>query len=268
MSGLTSKVAVVVGAGSGIGRAAALHLSAEGALVVIVDANADAAASTEAEIGERLGSDSGALAVVADATSESQIARAVEMALEKFSGVDVLVNCVARGTRRDMFEITLTEWQTTIEDCLHSYFIPTKAALPHLVASGHGKIVNVCSANAHVGAGIPAYTAAKGAILSWSREIAMEFAHFDINVNSVSPGIIETAINSEFLNTDGRRAQALEATPLGRLGRPDDVAAAISFLASSEADFITGTNLMVDGGLTSASPWGGARDTWRSFPVA
>lgn len=265
MRGLTDKVAVVVGAGSGIGRATAIRLSQEGAGVAVVDVNADAAAETARQINAHRDSGPEAVALTADATSPSQIAEVTLATVERFGGVDILVNCVVRGSRKNMYEVTLEEWQTTIDGCLHSYFIPIKAALPHLVASGHGKIVNVCSSAAHMAFEIPAYTAAKGAILAWSREMAAELAHFGINVNSVSPGIIDTPLNANALSDEAQRALALQAAPAGRLGQPDDIASAIAFLASSEADFITGADLRVDGGLTSASPYGGARDTWKSY---
>jgi len=119
--------------------------------------------------------------------------------------------------------------------------------LPHLISRGGGKVVNVCSVTAHVGAQLPAYSAAKGAVLAWSREIAVEFAHHGITVNTVSPGVIETPINAEVLGTDAVRATMLDAIPLERLGQPEDVAAAIAFLASSDADFISGADIVVDG---------------------
>ena len=267
MRGLEEKVAIVVGAGSGIGRAAALRFSEEGARVAVVDVNSDAAAQTVREINAR---ESGheALALTADATSVDQVADMTAQVVDSFGRVDILVNSVVRGHRKNIYEVSLEEWQSTIDGCLHSYFIPIKAALPHLIDSGSGKIVNVCSSAAHMAFEIPAYTAAKGAILSWTREMAAELAHFEITVNSVSPGIIDTPLNAESLGNDEQRALALQAAPASRLGRAEDIASAIVFLASSEADFITGADLRVDGGLTSASPYGGARDTWKSYAVA
>ena len=135
--------------------------------------------------------------------------------------------------------------------------------MPHLIAGGGGKIVNVCSVTAHVGAQLPAYSAAKGAILSWSREIAVEFAHHGITVNTVSPGVIETPINTEVLGTDAVRATMLDAIPLERFGRPEDVAATIAFLASSDADFISGADIVVDGAMIASTSWGTARTAWR-----
>jgi NAD(P)-dependent dehydrogenase (short-subunit alcohol dehydrogenase family) len=187
--GLSGKVAVVVGAGSGIGRATAQRLAEEGASVAVVDVDGTAAAATVSEL-ERTGGRG--LALGADATSPEDVARAVERISKTFGGLDVLVNSVARAPRKTMYDITASEWRDTVDACLFSYFTTTRSALPHLVSRGGGKIVNVCSVTAHVGAQLPAYTAAKGAVLAWSREIAVEFAHHGITVNTVSPGVIET----------------------------------------------------------------------------
>lgn len=261
MRGLSGKRAMVVGAGSGIGRATALRLAAEGATVAAVDLHGDTAAATLAAIE---GSGGHGLSVAADATSADDIDRAVTTTVEALGGIDILVNSVARVPRRTMYDITWQEWRDTIDNCLHPYFLTTTATLPHLIASGGGRIVNVCSVTAHIGAQLPAYTAAKGAILAWSREIAVEFAHHAITVNTVSPGVVETSINTEMLGSDAVRTQMLDAIPAGRLGRPDDVAATIAFLASSDAAFISGTDVVVDGAMTASAAWGTARDAWRA----
>ncbi|MTD59688.1 SDR family NAD(P)-dependent oxidoreductase [Amycolatopsis pithecellobii] len=261
MRGLDGKVAMVVGAGSGIGRAAARRLAEEGAIVAALDVHEAAAGETVDEI-EGMGRHG--LALRADATSPEEVTRAVGQAVSSFGGVDILVNSVARVPRKSMYDITFTEWRATVDDCLHSYFVTTKAALPQLISRGGGKIVNICSVTAHVGAQLPAYSAAKGAILAWSREIAVEFAHHKINVNTVSPGVIETPINAGILGADAARTRALDAIPLRRLGRPEDVAAAIAFLASSDADFISGADFVVDGAMIASTSWGNAGVAWRS----
>ncbi|QJY47413.1 SDR family NAD(P)-dependent oxidoreductase [Pseudonocardia broussonetiae] len=265
MRGLDGKVAMVVGGGSGIGRAAARRLAEEGASVAVVDVAADAADATAAGIAAAGGR---GLALHADATAPEDVDRAVDRVVTDLGGIDVLVNSVARVPRRTMYDITPQEWQDTVDACLFSYFLTTRAALPHLVARGGGKIVNVCSVTAHVGAQLPAYSAAKGAVLSWSREIAVEFAHHGITVNTVSPGVIETPINTEVLRSDAVRATMLDAIPLGRFGRPEDVAATIAFLASSDADFVSGTDVVVDGAMIASTSWGTARTAWRTHDAA
>jgi NAD(P)-dependent dehydrogenase (short-subunit alcohol dehydrogenase family) len=261
MRGLGGKVAMVVGAGSGIGRATALRLVEEGAIVAAVDVSDTGAGATVREV-ERLGGRG--VALRADATSPDEVARVVERTREQFGGIDVLVNSVARVPRRNMYDITPQEWRETVDSCLYSYFLTVKLALPHLVSGGGGRIVNICSVTAHVGAQLPAYSAAKGAILAWSREVAVELAHHGVTVNTVSPGVIETPINADVFKAHAVRARALDAVPLQRLGRPEDVAAAVAFLASSDAGFITGTDLVVDGGMISSASWGDARAAWRS----
>lgn len=255
---------MVVGGGSGIGRAAARRLAEEGASVAVVDVAEDAADGTVAEIARTGGR---GLALHADATAPDDVTRAVQRVVADLGGIDVLVNSVARVPRRTMYDITPQEWQDTVDACLFSYFLTTRAALPHLVARGGGKIVNVCSVTAHVGAQLPAYSAAKGAVLSWSREIAVEFAHHGITVNTVSPGVVETPINTEVLRSDAVRTTMLDAIPLGRFGRPEDVAASIAFLASSDADFISGTDVVVDGAMIASTSWGTARTAWRTPAV-
>jgi len=259
--GLIHKVAMVVGAGSGIGGATARRLAEEGASVAVVDIEKDAAEATVAEI---LADGGRGLALTADATSPEDVGRAVDQLLGELGGLDVLVNSVARVPRRTMYDITPQEWRDTIDACLYSYFVTTRAALPHLVTRGGGKIVNVCSVTAHVGAQLPAYSAAKGAILSWSREIAVEFAHHGITVNTVSPGVIETPINTEVLRSDAVRSTMLDAIPLARFGRPEDVAATIAFLASSDADFVSGADIVVDGAMIASASWGTARSAWQT----
>jgi NAD(P)-dependent dehydrogenase (short-subunit alcohol dehydrogenase family) len=264
MRGLSGKVAMVVGAGSGIGRAAAHRLAEEGASVASVDISEDAAVTTAAEIESGGGC---GVALRADATSPDDVARAVERTLARLGGIDVLVNSVARVPRRTMYDITPQEWRDTVDACLFSYFVTTRSTLPHLISRGGGKVVNVCSVTTHVGAQLPAYSAAKGAVLAWSREIAVEFAHHGITVNTVSPGVIETPINAKVLGTDAVRATMLDAIPLERLGRPEDVAAAIAFLASSDADFISGADIVVDGAMIASTSWGTARTAWRTHDI-
>jgi len=263
--GLTGKVAVVVGAGSGIGRATAQRLAEEGARVAVVDIDGTAADTTVTALESTGGR---GLALRADATSPQDVTRAVERIVATFGGLDILVNSVARAPRKTMYDITASEWRDTVDACLFSYFTTTRSALPHLVSRGGGKIVNVCSVTAHVGAQLPAYTAAKGAVLAWSREIAVEFAHHGITVNTVSPGVIETPINAEVLGSDAVRSTMLDAIPLQRLGKPEDVAATIAFLASSDADFVSGADIVVDGAMIASASWGTARTAWRRYDRA
>ena len=130
-----------------------------------------------------------------------------------------------------MYDITPQEWRDTVDACLFSYFVTTRSTLPHLISRGGGKVVNVCSVTPHVGAQLPAYSAAK------------------------------------VLGTDAVRATMLDAIPLERLGQPEDVAAAIAFLASSDADFISGADIVVDGAMIASTSWGTARTAWRTHDI-
>jgi NAD(P)-dependent dehydrogenase (short-subunit alcohol dehydrogenase family) len=262
MNGLDDKVALVTGAGSGIGRASARRLAAEGAAVALLDFNPDSGEQAAAEIRDAGGR---AVAVLADATNADQIAAAISRTEEEFGRLDILVNAVVFVMRKNIFELEMDEWYRTIDGSLNSYFLLIKLALPALIRAGAGKIINICSIAAHVGYGVPAYTAAKGAILSMTRELAAELAPHRININSVSPGVIETGLNRDTLGDPEIRERTIALTPWGRLGTPDDIAGPVAFLASSDADYITGTDLVVDGAMSCTIAWGTVSDRLRSF---
>jgi NAD(P)-dependent dehydrogenase (short-subunit alcohol dehydrogenase family) len=262
MRGLTDKIALVTGAGSGIGQATAVRFAQEGAAVAVLDMNPDAASATVEEI-ERGGGR--ATAVVCDVTQADEVARAIDETGEALGGLDILVNSVSFAPRKSLADIEPDDWYRTIDGCLNSYFLCIKLALPALKASGGGKIVNVCSIAAHTGYGVPAYTAAKGGILALTRQLAGELATDRINVNSVSPGVVETGINRDTLADPRIRERTVSLTPWGRLGRPEDIAAPIVFLCSADADYITGADLVVDGAMSSTIAWGDIADRFRSF---
>jgi NAD(P)-dependent dehydrogenase (short-subunit alcohol dehydrogenase family) len=264
MRGLKDRTALVTGAGSGIGRASAERLAKEGAAVAALDLDAERANATVARIQHAGGR---AEPVIADATDSKQVARAIAEieASESFCGLDILVNSVAFGPRKSLADIELDDWHATIDGSLNSYFFCIKAALPALIASGRGKVVNICSITAHTGYGAPAYTAAKGAILSMTRELAGELAPHRININSVSPGVVETGFNADTLADAAIRERTISLIPWGRLGQPDDIAAAVAFLASADADYVTGADLVVDGAMSSTIAWGDVGDRLKSF---
>ncbi len=253
---------MVTGAGSGIGRATALRLAQEGAAIAVVELVAERAQEAADEIAAAGGR---ALALPCDVTDADQIAAAFERVVDELGGLDILVNSVAWATRKSLDDLSIEDWHRTIDGSLHSYFLCTKLALPALIRSGAGKVVNICSIAAHVGYGAPAYTAAKGAILALTRELAGELAQHHINVNSVSPGVIETGINRDTLADPGIRDRTIALTPWGRLGRPEDIAGPVAFLASSDADYVTGADLVVDGAMSSTIAWGDVADRFRSF---
>ncbi len=262
MRGLTDKTAMVTGAGSGIGRATAIRLAQEGAAVAVLELVPERGEETVAEITAAGGR---AIAIACDVTQADQIEAALARIDEELGDLDILVNNVTWATRKSLEDISIEEWHRTIDGSLHSYFLCTKLALPALIRSGAGKIVNICSIAAHIGYGAPAYTAAKGAILALTRQMAGELAEHHINVNSVSPGVIETGINRDTLADPAIRERTVSLTPWGRLGRPEDIAGPVVFLASGDADYITGADLVVDGAMSSTIAWGDIADRFRSF---
>jgi NAD(P)-dependent dehydrogenase (short-subunit alcohol dehydrogenase family) len=245
---LTKKVALVTGAGSGIGRATALRFGAEGAQVVCADAAAKAADETARDISAGGGE---AIAVAVDVTDEAACVRIVEETLGRFGRLTTLVNSAGvRPQRRDPTP-ALSEWQRVVDTNLTGTYLASRAALPALAAGGTGSITNLASIFGLVGgATSSSYAASKGAIVNLTRQMALEWAP-RVRVNCVCPGVIETPMTAE-LRADPAWAEAvLERYPLGRFGRPEEIAAAILYLASDEAGFVTGVALPVDGGYTA-----------------
>lgn len=247
----SGKAAIVTGGGNGIGRATVHRLASEGAAVTIMEMRIDdARASAEAAIaaGGR------AIALHGDATSESDIASVVERAMAEFGAIDLLVNNVARTTKATLMETTSEDWDLEFQGTLKSAFLVCKAVLPLMVRQGGGAIVNIGSVNGFTYVGNPAYSAAKAGLLNLTRAIAVEYGPRGIRANMVSPGTIRTGAEA-WTKRQQRDPQIFEKLarwyPVGRVGRPDDIAAAVAFLGADEAGFVNGANLVVDGGLTA-----------------
>jgi len=246
---MRDKVALVTGAGSGIGRATALRLAAEGARVACADSNQDAAAETAARI---VGAGGDALALVADVTDDGACARMVEAALARFGRLTTLVNSAGvRAERRDATPPP-DEWQRVVDVNLTGTYLASRAALAPLASSGSGSITNLASIFGLVGGSLsPAYAASKGGVVNLTRTMALTWAP-KVRVNCVCPGVIETPMTAPLLADAGWRESAVRRHPLGRVGQPEEIAAAILYLASDEAAFVTGVALPVDGGYTTA----------------
>ncbi|MTD14290.1 glucose 1-dehydrogenase [Nakamurella sp. YIM 132087] len=243
MSRFKGRVALVTGGASGIGLATATRMAAEGAAVVIADVQ-DAKAHVVAA--ELTANGASALAVHLDVTSEEGWSAAVATTVETFGKLDILVNNAGIGDNGTIEETSLETWQKVVAVTQTSVFLGTKAAAAALKASGHGAVVNTSSMFGISGGfgTSPAYHAAKGAVRILTKNVALEWAAAGVRVNSVHPGFIDTPILGE-TDRDGLRA----ATPMGRLGKPEEVAAVITFLASDDASFITGAEYVVDGGF-------------------
>ena len=244
---LSGKVAIVTGGGRGIGEAIALRLAGAGAAVVVNDVGDMAPAGSVAARVKEMGGRS--LVVAADVGRAEDVARLVETTLAEMGRVDILVNNA--GITRDQLLMRLPEedWDRVIQVNLKGVFLCTKAVLRPMMRQRWGRIISLSSIVGLVGnPGQASYAAAKAGIIGFTRTIAKEVASRGITVNAIAPGFIDTAM-TQHLPEERRRAMA-EQIPAGYLGKPEDVAAAVAFLASPEAHYITGHVLTVDGGIS------------------
>lgn len=243
------RCALVTGAGSGIGRATAILLAGAGASVGCLDVDPDAADAVTKEI-RSVGGD--ALSIRADVSSESEVKAAMSLVTEHFGGLDVLVNSAGIVVIKAFADTTIEEWDRTFRVNLRSLFLTCQAALPHLRKSGAAAIVNIASMAAfrytvpHV-----AYAATKGGVVAFTRDLAFELGADRIRVNAVAPGPTATAMMGRL--TDDQLDAAGFRFLLGRMGRPEEIAEAVAFLASDRASYITGATLPVTGGAELAS---------------
>lgn len=253
MARLEGKTTVITGAADGIGHAIAEAMAREGAHVFLGDI-ADETGETFAAALRA----AGRLAdyVHCDVSQEADIAGLIDSAVKKTGRLDILVNnaAIAIGGM-PVHEMTDEQWHRLIAVNLTSVFRGCKYALPHMIAQKSGSIINMASAQGHIGLdGWTAYAGAKGAVMAMTRQMAVEFGPANVRVNSISPGTINTPMNDRLIKEiGGSLAKAwVKMHPLGRIGQPSEVAEAAVYLASDAAGFTTGTDLRVDGGLTAA----------------
>jgi NAD(P)-dependent dehydrogenase (short-subunit alcohol dehydrogenase family) len=243
------RVAVVTGAASGIGAAASRRLASEGATVVVVDTNAEA--------GTALATELAGLFVQADVTSEADNQRVYATTVAQYGQVDVAFHNAGISPPDDDSILTtgLDAWRRVQEVNLTSVYLGCRAALPHMLERKRGSIINTASFVASLGAATSqiSYTASKGGVLAMTRELGVQFAREGVRVNALSPGPVATPLLMELFAADAERAQRrLVHVPMGRFADPSEIAAAVAFLASDDASFITASNFLVDGGITGA----------------
>lgn len=247
-----NQIAIVTGSGSGIGQAAAWALAKNGADVVITELPhlIERAESTAAAIAQATGRRT--LVQPLDVTNLESIRALVSRTVEHFGRVDILINSAGVNRTRPSLEVTEEDWDFVLDVNLKGLFFCCQAAARAMIQHGRGKIVNLASINGVVGYyKRAAYCSSKAGVVNLTRVLAIEWAPYHINVNAVGPTYIETPLTVPTLSDPATRADILARTPLGRIGKVEDVAGAIVFLASPAADLITGHTLLVDGGWTA-----------------
>jgi NAD(P)-dependent dehydrogenase (short-subunit alcohol dehydrogenase family) len=247
MQRFENQVAIVTGGGRGIGRASALRLAGEGAAVAVTDIDREPADEVVKAIRAAGGE---ALALQLDVTSRSQVEQMLTTVLAEYNQVDVLANIAGIGFGEPFLEITDENWRRTLDVDLNGVFLCSQVVARHMVVDQvEGRIVNMASTNGLVGeADFAHYNAAKFGVVGLTMTMAIELAPYNIRVNSVCPGLIKTRLSQGLQNNPAQAADYLTKIPLDRFGEPEEVAAAVAYLASADSGFVTGHQLVIDGG--------------------
>ncbi len=250
MGRLDGKVCVITGAGGGMGREAALLFSEEGARVCAADVNLEAAESTAREARD-------AFAQQVDVADEASVKAMMDATVERYGGIDVLYNNAGISPNDDasVLDTSVEAWERVQAVNTKGVFLCCKHGIPHLQQRGGGSVINVASFVAILGAATSqiSYTASKGAVLSMTRELAVQFARENIRVNALCPGPVETPLLLSIFGDDPAALERRRAHwPMGRLAKPREIVNGALFLASDESSYVTGSTFLVDGGLTAA----------------
>ena len=245
---LEGKVALISGAARGLGSAEARLFASEGAKVGIGDIREEQACALEAEIRDSGGD---AMYIGLDVTDERQWADAVQQMMIVYGRLDILVNNAGILEHGTVEETSTESWERTMDVNSRGVFLGTRAVIPAMRESGGGSIVNISSVAGLVGGLMTAYNASKGAVRLLTKSTAVQYAAENIRVNSVHPGPTETDMLDVFFREEGARQARAADTPIPRLGRPEDIAYGVLFLASDESSYMTGAELVIDGGNTA-----------------
>jgi glucose 1-dehydrogenase len=249
MSRLEGKIALVTGSSQGIGQGVAVRLAQEGAKIVVnFHSHPEGADDTLKQIHD---AGSEGIAIQADLGQTAEIDSLIQQSLAKYGQIDILVNNAGLEKRAPFWEVTEADYDLVLEVNLKGVFFTTQAFVKQLISrKAPGRVINMSSVHEELPfPHFASYCASKGGLKMLCRDLAIELAPFNITVNNVAPGAIETPINTKLLNDKDKLAALLANIPLRRLGEPGDVAGAVLVLASSDANYITGTTIIVDGGL-------------------
>ena len=248
MGKLTGKVALITGAASGIGEAMARLFAQEGARVVVSDVDEEAATAVAAQIG--------GLVARADVSRDAEVRAMIELAMERCGQLDVLCNNAGIGVAAVCHETSEEDWDRVMAVDLKGVFLGCKYAIPHMLARGGGVICNTSSAAGQVG--VPnraAYCAAKAGVLGLTKSIAIDYAERGIRCNALLPGTVDSPwigkIIAQQADPDAQRKLMEARQPIGRMGRPEEIALAALYLCSDDSRFVTGTGLVIDGGFSA-----------------
>jgi NAD(P)-dependent dehydrogenase (short-subunit alcohol dehydrogenase family) len=243
---LEGRIALITGASKGLGKAMALALAEAGAQLALVARQAEALAQATAEA-RALGAEAEGFA--ADVSDEQQVARLAEQVIGRFGKLHILINNAGVNIRKPVTEFTLAEWRRVIDVNLTGAFLMVRAFLPHMRGHGYGRIINVTSTMSHVGLPLrTAYASSKAGLLGFTRALALELAPEGITVVGISPGPFATEINRPLLEDPAVSREFISRVPLGRWGRLEEVGRLAVYLCSEEAAFITGADILIDGG--------------------